>query len=106
MKDPIKISCFRFISKAELAIEFITSSLRFLLISRNRKNLMSKYVNFFHQLQYYHKKIEKKHSHLYIQHVYQCLKDSLELNLFLGHFPEGENFDQFSGAFSKTDVSQ
>ncbi len=60
MKDPIKISCFRFISKAELAIEFITSSLRFLLISRNRKNLMSKYVNFFHQLQYYHKKIEKK----------------------------------------------
>jgi hypothetical protein len=28
------------------------------------------------------------------------------LSSILGHFPDGENFDQFLGAFSKTDVSQ
>jgi hypothetical protein len=47
------------IYKAELAIEFIRSSLRFLSVSLNSKDLMSKFVNFLNQLQYYHKEIEK-----------------------------------------------
>jgi hypothetical protein len=39
--------------------------------------------------------------------IYQKYEQIKEiLSSILGHFPEGENFDQFSGAFSKTDVSQ